>query len=277
MKEYWKSLNWINKPLVSTINSIEYKYLLKNYNFLLNTDKNIKILEVWPWVWYFTQFLINNGYKNIDLVELSKDFFYEQKKSFNSYENIKCYNLSIIDFLKENNKKYDIIISRQVVEHLNEKELLEYFKLTSLKLKKWWKIISETINSQNFIYSNFLRYIDITHKLSFSSNMIKQIYNLNYNEKDNCIILPIKQLNILDFIFNKFRKFKFDVKLNLQSTCRLDNKVKKNNIFWLIFSQIIRDFAILTSQGLSKLYFYKRAYKNIWTEFILFIFEKWKK
>gem|GEM_PF-4965014 len=76
-----------------------------------------------------------------------------------------------------------------------------------------------------------MRYIDITHKLSFSSNMIKQIYNLNYNEKDNCIILPIKQLNILDFIFNKFRKFKFDVKLNLQSTCRLDNKVKKNNIF----------------------------------------------
>jgi phospholipid N-methyltransferase len=281
MENYGKSLNWENINLIKKIPSIEYKYILKNYSFLLNLDKNVKILEIWPWIWYFTQFLINNDFKNIDIVEISEDFYTAQKKSFREY-NLNYYNDNIINFFQNNDYKYDIIISRQVVEHLEDKELHSFFENWMKHLNKNWLLISETINSQNFIYSSFLRYIDITHKISFSSDMIKQLFNLYWSINDELCILWVKQLNTLDYIIDKISPIKCDIKLYFWKDDIFTWK-KSNiflniiNIFSSFFNLLIRDLARFASEIISKFFFYKRAYKNIWSEFILFIFEKWKK
>jgi len=268
MENYGKSLNWESNNLIKKIPSIEYKYILKNYSFLLNLDKNIKILEIWPWIWYFTQFLINNGFKNIDIVEISEDFFTAQKNAFKDY-NLNYYNDNIINFFQNNNIIYDVIISRQVVEHLSDTELVYFFENWMKHLNENGLLISETINSQNFIYSSFLRYIDITHKISFSSDMIKQIFNLSCSISDKLSILWIKQLNVLDYIIDKFSPIKCDIKLYIwKNYVFIWNKsnifLNIINIFISLFNLLIRDFARFLSEIISKFFFYKRSYKNIW-------------
>lgn len=82
-----------------------------------NFKKNISILELGCNSGRNLKYLKEHNFNNIEAVEINKAAIKNIKKN-NSIKNIKIYNSSIQEFFKKNKKKYELIFSMAVLQHI---------------------------------------------------------------------------------------------------------------------------------------------------------------
>ncbi len=98
-----------NIPIFAAVNLHEKCFeILSN----LNLDKNIKILILGAGGGAFDQRLIDNGYKNITAVEFIKENYKADNKNIFDYDLNEDFHLKFVD------KKFDVVIAIEIIEHL---------------------------------------------------------------------------------------------------------------------------------------------------------------
>ncbi len=201
-------------------------WIHKNYSFLLNLlNKDSKILEIGPGNWAFIDYLLINEIENITTVDLDEENVECLKYKYKKIKWIDAVYADWLDYLDKNKQKFDLIISRQVLEHFNPSCLNEYFKLCYKNLKDDWILITETINAQNIIFWCFHRYDDATHKNSFTEKSIKQYSMWLFNH----IFYWYKNISLLDLFFSKLREKYNKLELLIDHLNNLDSKKEANS------------------------------------------------
>ncbi|GBD88589.1 cyclopropane-fatty-acyl-phospholipid synthase [bacterium BMS3Abin03] len=156
------------KNVAITITKYRYQYLpiLKEFN------KDVRILELGCGRGIFLEFLINNGYKNVFGIDVSKEQIDIAKA-----QNLNVEEISVLEYLKNNNEKFDLIFAIDLIEHFYKDELIPLFEGIYNNLKNGGAFVFHTPNGLG-INANRIIYCDLTHLTIFAPNSAIQILKL---------------------------------------------------------------------------------------------------
>lgn len=159
-------------------------YFKKYYLKKISPNKNIEILEIACGNGKYLEILKKLGYKNTLGIDLSEEQIeIAKKKSLN----VKC--ISAVDFLKQNKKKYDVILLIDIFEHLSLDDSIEVIKLIYDQLNKKGKVFIQVPNALAPFSPH--RYSDITHLRSYTTTSLHQTINFSYFKKIAFYELPV--------------------------------------------------------------------------------------
>lgn len=145
----------------------------KQYLPILNDfKKNSKILELGCGRGIFLNFLKENGYDDVLGVDISEEQIEIAKKN-----NFQTKLGGVIEFLKTNEKKFDLIFAIDLIEHFSKTELIELFERIYKCLNKNGAFIFHTPNGLG-INANGIIYGDLTHLTIFTPNSATQLLKL---------------------------------------------------------------------------------------------------
>ena len=241
--------------------------IIKTYLKSLKKDKgNIKILEVWCWLWYTTYALNEEWYKCIGM-DISENSVKKAKKNFGDYYFV--WDANKLWNYWEYRWKYDIVYSTEVIEHISN---ISQFIDNMLKLiNPWWVLILTTPNKDYMpkwciwfsdvppvhtclIWSKFFR--EYCQK-----NILKlKIFNYNTNRLDKNLLL--------DMLFEKkwlknsekyLRQDRIDFN-NLQPVHKINNSIKSRIFKFLLKNQI----CCFVSNLFIRLFLFKLESRTLW-------------
>jgi len=138
----------------------------------LPKDKNSKILELACGGGKLLHLLKKKGYTNLNGVDISPE---QVSLSKQVTENI--IEANVLDFLKTETEKYDLVIGMDIIEHFEKEEAVEFLKACLKTLKPDGRIILQTPNSES-PWSGSIRYGDFTHEICFSPNCLARVLKL---------------------------------------------------------------------------------------------------
>ena len=105
--------NWVD---IEIYYSDTYRYTKKSIGDLFNIyPKDVQILDLWCWFWWFANFCKKEWFWNYTWVDLSTDELEICKNNFKEYTFTQD---DIINFLEHTTKKFEIIYLSMVFEHL---------------------------------------------------------------------------------------------------------------------------------------------------------------
>lgn len=144
-----------------------WKYYFFEY---LPDEKNVKILDAGCGNGGFVYWLIEQGYPNSYGIDISDEMI-EIGKSLNIKNLIKA---DLFDHLNETKNYYELIFCRDVLEHLNKKEIVDIFNLFYDSLKTNGKLIIQVPNGYSPNYGKIF-FSDFTHETIFSESVLHQL------------------------------------------------------------------------------------------------------
>jgi len=153
------------KSVATTLGKYRYQYLpiLKQFN------KDVRILELGCGRGIFLEFLINNGYKNVFGIDVSKE-----QIDIAKVQNLNAEEIDVLEYLKRNNEKFDLIFAIDLIEHFHKDELIPLFEGIYNKLKNGGAFVFHTPNGLG-INSSYTIYCDLTYLTIFTPNSLIQI------------------------------------------------------------------------------------------------------
>ncbi len=156
------------KSVATTLSKYRYQYLpiLKEFN------KDRRILELGCGRGIFLEFLINNGYKNVFGIDVSKEQINIAKA-----QNLNAEEIGVLEYLKSNNEKFDLIFAIDLIEHFHKNELIPLFEDIYNNLNNGGAFVFHTPNGLG-INANRIIYGDLTHLTIFTPNSAIQILKL---------------------------------------------------------------------------------------------------
>jgi len=171
MQEKMDYLNSIYK-YVNDLSVKEFERMAKfyqyYYNGLLPENKNARILDLGCGTGHFLYFLDKKGYKNYYGVDLSEEEINFCKE--NVTKNVEA--MDGFDFLKKN-RKFDLIVLNDVLEHIKKESLFEFLKLIHNSLEKGGRLLIKVPNMAN-PFALQSRYADITHDIGFTELSLRE-------------------------------------------------------------------------------------------------------
>lgn len=172
-----------------TLNKIEDKFKIWEhyYGSFFKHSKPQRVLEVGCGDGGFVYWL--NKKKNCKAYGIDISVSYIQAGKSLGIENISCENL--FDYLEKTIELFDVIIARDVLEHLNKLEVLKFFELASKKLNEKGKVIIQVPNGQGFFVGGIF-YGDFTHEQAYTNSSLSQIaLNLNFSAVNSFPVRPV--------------------------------------------------------------------------------------
>jgi len=156
------------KSITSMLGKYRYQYLpiLKQFN------KDVRILELGCGRGIFLEFLINNGYKNVFGIDVSKE-----QIDIAKVQNLNAEEIGVLEYLKSNNEKFDLIFAIDLIEHFYKDELIHLFEGIYNKLTNGGAFVFHTPNGLG-INASYTIYSDLTHLTIFTPNSAIQILKL---------------------------------------------------------------------------------------------------
>jgi len=156
------------KSIAITMSKYRYQYLpiLKEFR------KDVRILELGCGRGIFLEFLINNGYKNVFGIDVSKEQIDIAKA-----QNLNVQEIGVLEYLKSSSEKFDLIFAIDLIEHFHKDELIPLFESIYNNLKDGGAFVFHTPNGLG-INANRLIYGDLTHSTIFTPNSAIQILKL---------------------------------------------------------------------------------------------------
>ena len=145
------------------------EYYSANYKRHLPAEENIEILEIGSGMGLFLKWLTDEGYANVTGVDISMQQCRDARKL--KLENIKCQD--ILEYLRGNSRRYDLIVCIDVLEHLKLDYLYELISRTYDALNPGGRLIVQSPNA--IAPFNAIRYADITHRRTFTVTSIRQL------------------------------------------------------------------------------------------------------
>lgn len=86
----------------------------------------------------------------------------------------KCFLIDAFEYLSTNTKKFDIIYSRAMMEHIEKNRILEFLELVNNSLIEGGIALIEVPN-MDWIWASHERYMDFTHEVGFTKESLRQI------------------------------------------------------------------------------------------------------
>jgi 2-polyprenyl-3-methyl-5-hydroxy-6-metoxy-1,4-benzoquinol methylase len=153
-----------------------YKSLLKTE--LTGISKNAEILDVGCGMGLTLFALSKMGFENTTGIDVSKEQIENSQ--------LKGLNLLVVPdsvaFLNGNPKKYDVIVSLDVIEHIPLEHQMSFCNSISKSLKDNGKFICTVPNANSTLASRW-RYIDWTHHASFTEHSLDfLLYNSGFTK-----------------------------------------------------------------------------------------------
>jgi 2-polyprenyl-3-methyl-5-hydroxy-6-metoxy-1,4-benzoquinol methylase len=244
----------------------------KNYGHLLPANFEASIIEFGPGRGYFVDWLLCKGYVNITLVEMDKENCRFLTKKYTNFPGVKVFADNMVSYLQSTNQIFDLIISKQVLEHIPINDIASVFKNGKKRLTENGVMVHETINASNVIYGTHYRYIDFTHTISFTEKSIREFSCTSVNVRN------YERSSVLSFLLSKFKKkINLDIKrleeyLILSKESQQDTVSKKGLICKLLrscnifFQHCLVNFKIYISKILT-VFFHGR--QSVTTPFMI--------
>jgi 2-polyprenyl-3-methyl-5-hydroxy-6-metoxy-1,4-benzoquinol methylase len=145
----------------------------KYFGKFLPEDKKIKIIDLGCGNGSFVYWLQVLGYQNVEGIDISEEQVALAKKI--GIKNIQ--KADIFDYLKDKKETFDLIFTRDIIEHIRKEDVLKFLGIIFLSLKKGGGLVIQTPNAENLFFGR-LRYIDFTHESGFTSNSLYQILTI---------------------------------------------------------------------------------------------------
>lgn len=142
------------------------KYYLRNW---LPAGKGAHIIDLGCGDGRILYLLQRMGYTNIEGVDIS-----ESQLKIARQVSERVANSDVIKYLKDTSDKYDLIISIDVIEHLQKSEALDFLDLCGAHLNNNGRLILQTPNASSPFFGD-VRYGDFTHELSFTPKLLSQL------------------------------------------------------------------------------------------------------
>src|ERR1035437_1393523 len=140
-----KNYNAISYSYPKRIGINAFRRIGLNYGDIFkNLDKNSRILEIGPGSAFFTQYLLVNGFNNIEMCEIDDQNAEELNIFFD--KRLRVINKDAVDYLSNTEEKYDIIVSMQVIEHFDHENVKRFINAMATGLKENGTLVIETIN-----------------------------------------------------------------------------------------------------------------------------------
>lgn len=146
----------------------------RNYSWIKKNNRDADIVEFGPGRGYFVDWLLTNGFSNITIVDVDEENCKFLEVKYKNFSNVRVLYDSMYDFLRDAEKQYDVIVSRQVIEHLPIEQIRPNLEATVQRLKSGGVGIHETINAANLVYGNYSRYIDFSHTIAFTEKSVNE-------------------------------------------------------------------------------------------------------
>lgn len=178
----------------------------KMYNKYLHLHEKDTILEIWPGNWSFSLYLkerFNIPEHNITLLDASSSTVHILKKQPET-EKFNIIESDVIDYLKNNQKKYTLIVMKYVLEHMEKPYINNLIPLLLDALTEHGTLLIEVPNIWNTPYGVFWAFADYTHYTYFTHESLVQC--ILWNNTKN-IKLDIKTRNIYPNIIFKPKLF----------------------------------------------------------------------
>lgn len=159
----------INVVTDADLKSQAEHYKMKLLPHLTSFDSKAKILELGCGPGYLLEFLSNNGFNNMTGVDISLEQIQKAKsKGFNAIK------VDVMEYLEQNNNKWDIVFALDFIEHFNKEELIKLFKLINQNLTDDGLLILRTPNGEG-LFPDGIIYGDLTHQTIFNKNSLSQL------------------------------------------------------------------------------------------------------
>jgi len=141
------------------------------YGQHLPVNEEATILDIGCGDGNFVYYLQQSGYKNTIGIDLSEEQI-ELGKSI-GIENIHVANLS--EFLKGKTDYFDLIVAKDVIEHLTKQEAFDTLNLVSKSLKRSGRFLMQVPNGQGLYYTSIF-YGDYTHEVAYTQQSVRQLF-----------------------------------------------------------------------------------------------------
>jgi len=171
---------------IEPISNQENPWFQKYEKFIAFLNKESKILEIGPWNGGFSlyvkekQELINI---NIHLLDISSSTIELLKKQTET-QSFQIHLKDSIEFLSEKKvDKYDLIVMRHVLEHMDKEYISKLIPLLVENLSETWSILIEVPNIGNFPYGFYYSFFDFTHVTYFTFESLAEAFLLNTNSE----------------------------------------------------------------------------------------------
>ncbi len=141
--------------------------LIRNY---FPSGKNYSILEIACGFGALVHSLKQRGYTDVLGIDISDEQI-ELARKF-GVENI--IQQEAIHFLETNNRKWDIIIALEFIEHLSKEEVMYFLSLCRQRINKGCRLILRTLNCISPFFGMYA-FGDFTHQTFFTPSSLKQV------------------------------------------------------------------------------------------------------
>jgi 2-polyprenyl-3-methyl-5-hydroxy-6-metoxy-1,4-benzoquinol methylase len=153
----------------------QFRYYDVNYTDIIPKNKDTRILDLGCGIGHFLYYTKKKGYKHVIGVDFSKECV-DKTKQLNLGFEIK--ESDIMDFLKNNFQKFEVIVMNDIIEHLEKENILLVLRLINKALSEDGIIIVKTPNASNMITGSSSRYIDFTHTTCFTNESMSQVLKM---------------------------------------------------------------------------------------------------
>jgi len=199
--KYLTSIFLKRNPITKKHYDLNAKTYLMNYGPCFPKKTDIRILDIGCGIGQFLYALTINGYHNFIGIDISCQMinFIKnlRKPELNRVFEIlskKVLKIDAFEFLERNEEKFHLIVANDIIEHIEKRRILDFFKLVRDNLKENGIFIAKTVNMTNLV-SNMLLYDDFTHEYGFTNLSLTQVY----------LLAGFKNIRIKQFVAKKPR------------------------------------------------------------------------
>lgn len=151
-------------------------YYEKNFLDLLG-NKEHQILEIACGAGHFLYFLKKFGFKNVRALDLCQECVDLCVKN-EVVEQDRIVKGEALDFLRQNDDLFNIIVMNDVIEHLDKERIVETLAAAHQRLQKDGRLIIKVVNAANPITGASSRYGDFTHAIGFTQESLSQVLRM---------------------------------------------------------------------------------------------------
>jgi cyclopropane fatty-acyl-phospholipid synthase-like methyltransferase len=157
---------------LATVDGIKKQFPVwkKYYAKFLPADGNAKILDIGCGNGGFVYFLQTLKFKNAEGIDISR----EQIASAHKLGIKNVIQADIKEFLPGHVEMYDLILARDIIEHLTKDEILDVLETIYKSLKVDGLFIVQSPNGES-PFSGRIRYGDFTHEVVFTRSSLSQV------------------------------------------------------------------------------------------------------